>query len=435
MPQLMLLSPYLGRFLLLCLSVLMLLCCPSIAKAHSKDYRWYHDFYEKLSEQNILSVRYFQLWVAPGLQSGSEPVPIGGNTAHFMKWQSVVEEFLDASEYYQHIWDGVLVYEITIDKNIYAANKELFERWEAHYGAKVRISLIEDFEPVKSCPVHVAYQQCRSGVASVCSDYWRWSHANDPSFDLNIYMDVDTFTQSLSKKRYHSSQEIGITLPHEGIYVPFFDTGGILQWNTDMLIFYKPHEQHLRQIQALFANEIHQEQWALQDMAEQFQRRDLTTFEQYQQDMPRRVAAFMKYPNQNINRYSLIMKSIGPNFWERVVQRQMAYPYWYGASDDINNTMTWGGKGVANNFDCLNVQVLNEIFEFSEQELIVEMMLMAHDRGMFLRQKPSWMDDFDSRLTQLLKDNEAIIARMPHYPKGHLYQAFKQSFSCYPVNP
>lgn len=379
-------------------------------------YDWYAYFYESLSQQEIKSIRYFQLWVAPGKNSPQEVLPIGGSQKNFELWLESTEEFLSSKEIYRQVWDGNFIYEITVDKNVYEKHQTLFENLKEKYDPYFEVSLIEDYQPKEAMSqMIVGYEQCLCGIASVCSDYWRFAHSQKEDFEVNIYADIDTLSQSIKTKKGRSDHNLGLN-PYgsSGIYVPFFWTPSQLHWNTDILIFKNVSDLTYKKIQALFEDTLQKQALSFEHiLKQQSQLQKIKFYEEYLDYLDRRLQLFLSQPQAELNRYQLIMFGIGPGFWLGMTQQNLANPYWHGASDNVDNYFSWVLKDIQESYESANGTLIDTLYSFEDKVNIIKMTIMLYDRAYLKKHNLEWSASLEAGFRSEVNKNQKILKELP----------------------
>lgn len=394
-----------------------LLFFSTLLGAYSKEtHDWYASFYQSLAEQDIKSIRYFQIWVAPGKTSPQDALAIGGNQENFELWLQTAQEFIGSKDFYRQIWEGDFFYEITVDKNVYEKHEALFEELKAKYGRSFDVSLIEDYQPQKvDSPMHIGYDQCVCGVASVCSDYWRFAHSQKEEVEINIYADIDTLSQAITTKKGHSHEKFGLGMHQSsGIYVPFFWTPGQLHWNTDMLIFHNVTKKSYQQIQALFQETLKEQALAFEYILKQQSTfKNIKSYEEYWDDLERRLTLFLTQPHVALNRYQLILFGIGPGFWLAMTQQELATPYWHGASDNVDNYFSWVLADIEKSYERVDSALLDTLYTEEDKVNIIKMILLLYDRAYLKKNKVDWYALFEAGFREEILKHQKLLRELP----------------------
>lgn len=378
------------------------------------DLSWYEDFYSEISHQNIRSLRYFQIWVTPGQKFGVSVTPIGGSSQAYQQWQENMQQFFEAYQYYGPTCGATLNYELIIDRGVYQAHQELLDAWKSKYPELFRLTLIENAQPAIGDPMAIGYEQCKLGIAAVCSDWWRASHLYHPDFEVSVYFDIDTLTQALTEKGQKSSQVLGLHSKKGGISLPFDEKVKNLYWNNDFLISWDPEPQQVKKIQAHLEHRLLSQKAAYHDIARQFHRAEIASFSQYQKDLSARIETAFHNPEQNIARYSLIMREIGPNFWGRLSQEKTAQLSRDTASERAMHTWSWLDERSTLSYQLLNTEILSDYgFTQNEKETVVQLVLMLLDRPLLKKRIVSWLKDFEAAISEESLSNQALIDSLP----------------------
>lgn len=392
-------------------------------------YDWYTSFYEQLSQQDIKSIRYFQIWVAPGKSSPEEILPIGGSLENFELWLESTEEFITSKDFHREIWHGDFLYEITVDKNVYQKYQSLFEKLKAKYGGSFEFNVIEEYRPQdQQSPMRIGYEQCLCGVASVCSDYWRFAHSRKEEFEINIYADIDTLSQSIKTKKGQSHEKLGLSTSNNfGIYVPFFWSQGDLHWNTDMLIFKKVAAQQYNQIQALFEDTFEKQALSFEYILKhQKNLENIGSYNEYLADLEKRLELFLVAPETQLNRYELIMSAAGPGFWLGMTQQNLAQPYWHGASDSVDNYFSWVSPDIQESYERADGILLDTLYTHDEKVKILKMIFMLYDRAYLKNQNIDWKKSLEAGFREEILKNQKILDELP--PQLNFLKKNTQSF-------
>jgi hypothetical protein len=201
------------------------------------DLYWYDHFFKHLYQNDIYSYRLFNIWVKGDQVDTKKLNPIGGDQEKFNLWKQAVERFLERSLRYQKI---KFLFEIILDKQSLELHQELFKQWSEKYPGLVSITLVENLltEDILVEPRH----QCTAGIPSICSDFLRSWHHNNPHYEINVYMDIDTLSVSYKNRLFYSSIDaFGVHDIKKGLYNTYNQSTSNVRWNGDFLIDIKNH--------------------------------------------------------------------------------------------------------------------------------------------------------------------------------------------------
>lgn len=370
---------------------------------------WYDDFYRSLQKQEIKSLRYFQIWVNP-----DEFVPIGGDREKTDLWQHAIEEFIDSSKNCNELWDGAFVYELVVDQKVFAGHQQLFASWQQRYGDKFRLRFIEESPPEAGTPMAIAYQQCLSGVAAVCSDYWRVVYGVDADVELNIYADIDTLSQGLTAKKQPSGQALGVNNLSPGLYFAYIDEP-YQHWNNDFLIMYQPSQDSLNQVTALLAEQLERNQVSYDSLLNRQDLSNINSLQEYELFLKNRVDAFLNAPLSELNRFSLIINKIGPNFWERASQQGLVRPYRQSISDDVESYDSWNEHNFARHYESITVDFLKIFYDRREQKNLLSVLLLLNDRPFLRKKQVAWLADFENYFETVMGSQKEFMTTLPSH--------------------
>lgn len=377
----------------------------------AQDFSWYQPFYEKLRDDDISSIRYFQIWVAPGGNSASQKLWVGGNQQNFDIWLQSTEEFLESALFFKKLWPGRLVYELTVDSAVYESHCAIFQSLTTRYPDHFHLTLIEDYAPETDSPMRIGYEQCSLGVASVCSDYWRIKHFYNPHFTINIYADIDTLSQALCYKKQDSARGLGLELPKDGIYFPFFNNSK-LGFNIDFIAFKRvsPGEEHL--IQACLEERLLAYQPVFRALLQQHEILFLESYHQYKNFLQQRIIMLKASQHIELNRYHLISSLISTNFWLNLAQKGHAYPYFDSMADTVENFSSWVSPGITPCYESVDGELLRTFYTDAEQERLITLFLMLYDKD-FLRKHPTtWSQEFEEDFQKYIQLSQELIGSL-----------------------
>jgi len=378
------------------------------------DLYWYDHFFQHLYQNDIHSYRLFNIWVKGDQVDAKKLNPIGGNQDKFNLWKQAVERFLERSLRYQKI---KFLFEIILDKQSFALHQDLFNQWDKKYPGLVRVTLLEHLvtEDVLVEPLY----QCTAGIPSICSDFLRSWHHNNPDYAINVYMDIDTLSVAYKNRLFYTSKDaFGIHDIEKGLYNTYHNSGNSMHWNGDFLIDIKNHADW-DYIKATLLEDFTSYQQAFIDMRNRSQRLKLETFSDYLSDLKRRTLWWQEHSNLDFNQNSIICKVIGPGFWLRMLFRNISTPYQYANKDLlVGNYFSWMDDGSVTSGESYTVDQLKFFLDQDAVDDFLKITLMTYDYLYFKARGVQWLAEHEQYLIELLNrvliNNEQLSA-YPHF--------------------
>jgi hypothetical protein len=307
--------------------------------SYYQEKHWYNSFFDKLIEKDVHNVRFFQVWVSP-FQDHRAIALVGGNNERFDLWKEATEAFFDTALLYQ---DRIYFqYQILVDQKVKDRHKSLVDHWRVKYGEMVQWILLDSISYPQESSYQSGFQQCITGCASVCSDFLRLTQLKNDRFEIDIYMDIDTFSQSYNHKNTISSKHaLGAHITDPGMYHTFHVTNKMVSYNCDLLVAYKltlDKQQSLKNDMSIILKDYR----PLYDhISQQYQRAALLSYDLYNASIEPLIQWAIDHPSRNINQYGLILGGIGPGFWKTQLQKNISHPYRYGFTEDFDNYFSW----------------------------------------------------------------------------------------------
>jgi len=312
---------------------LWIVCC--VYGVHIFAFNWWDDFFDTLQARNE-SYRMLQIWVQADSPKAPAIVPIGASKTAFTLWRKDIDRWLYQSLRHPEI---AVYYSLILDRPTWTHHAALLEQWKRRYPSQIEILFYQDvFATAPQLPC--GSTQCSHGIAAACSDILRLLALHNPSYDYNVYMDVDTFIH-----RYQSALNpywpsapfastsahlFGLHLTQPGLAQSFLSVVGssfdrsALQINNDFLIDYKMPDWLWSCVQTLGFERISQAAPLFDLCAD---RSSIRSFADYSVHLDRKVQYALHNPERNINPIPLVIYSAGPGLWKDLYVRGLSQPY------------------------------------------------------------------------------------------------------------
>jgi len=363
-----------GKSLVLCLCVAWMWVAGSYWYC---EHYWYHPFLKTLVHKNVRSVRLFQVWVSP-FQDGREVSWVGGGADNFHLWKSAVEGLCDSALVYRSQLD--FQYQLIVDRKVLHKHHALIQEWDAQYGSMIQWVVWDELPFDSSLPVQLGLSQCTTGCASVCSDFLRFMQIGQTGRDLDIYMDIDTFSQAFRNKHDIASTEaLGGMIQEPGMYHTFHASAAHVSYNCDLLIDYKNTPQALHILKQDMSEVLEAYAPLYQHMAQHHERSCLPSLESYLQSLDPLVQWARVNPEKNINQYGLILDGIGPGFWETQLQKGRSLPYRYGFVANFDNYFSWRDRDAYLSYGFQTYEVLEASYDPHVAHIMIGLNLCLYD--------------------------------------------------------
>jgi hypothetical protein len=352
---------------------------------------WHHSFFKALEDQKIEHYRLLSIWVR-GDQPDHKPVnPIGGSEEKFIAWKKAMNAFLKAAQKKEKPFVRVA---LILDKETRAITQELISQWEQDYPGHLDIIFLENLVTVESDRTLLqGFKQCTEGIPSICSDFLRNKYLHDEKYEVNVYLDIDTFTQSYEHRYSLKSADVfGLGLGIKGLFNTFNYNKGSISWNGDLLIDYDS-QTNWPYIHALLKEELDHYNHFYEDIIQRSYRLRLPSLTAYQENLVERMHWWIKNPDRNFNQNALIIQGIGPVFWEKMMLRNQSNPYSLSNTKHLDNYFSWNEDKKFTFFNYLCIESLSAQMNEGFAHSLLKITLMIYDYQYFnVRQLP-WMND------------------------------------------
>ncbi|MBM4222512.1 MAG: hypothetical protein FJ161_01735 [Gammaproteobacteria bacterium] len=307
---------------------------------------WHDSFFQELNHSAARSCRMIQIWVSPGAQNPDQARLIGGDDLKFQKWKKSLEAFCQSATPWVKKYPNSFQIELIVDENVLKKHQELQEDWHEKYGDMIKwtvwnTQLDDRQEQWSSARIH-----CEQGSGSICSDWLRILALFDQNFDINIYIDIDTFSEVYGhQKIFDSAKALGVYHIESGLYNTYFSSPFGASWNNNLLIDRDTKPQVIRALHEISQSELQKYHILYKHIATRKTRLQKTSM-QYDAEIEDMVDWAIQHPSYNINEYAQILGGmqggIGPGLWEEMLERGFSQPYYFGAHDDlIGNYGSW----------------------------------------------------------------------------------------------
>lgn len=315
----------------------------------TEDVSWYDSFFNQLEVLDIKSYRLLFIWVQGDM--GSVVRPIGGDDAQFDAWRTHVESLLVAAcDKKRHDRKTDVVVELTLDQKSYVHHKDLIDSWKKRYPKNFDMTFVDQMYDLYP-EISWALDQCHSGIPALCSDVLRLWHLPQ-DYDMNVYMDVDTFVARHSDQmRLSSALSLGSRVVNRGVYHGVQSSSNPKDnlCNNDLIIDYGSDNWPLIKATSLSALEAYKEPW--QSLSNRMLWKK--SYEGYVEDLNVRLSWWESHPYLNFHPIGMVVHVNGPWFWLSLSAEGHSAFYniplspnqgsWKGGSDtSIKGSMTYG---------------------------------------------------------------------------------------------
>lgn len=378
-------------------------------------YDWYADFYQHLVKKDIKSYRMLQIWVQGDKLAWGDASPIGGDEKDFEEWKKAMNLFLLKA--HEHRSLATVTVELVLDYPTQQLHQSLLEEWQQHYPSCLIVTPIEaiiDHYP----SLKTSLAQCTQGIPAVCSDILRVWHLRQP-FDVNIYIDVDTFIYR-AKNQYNpfvfnkeddlpSHKAWGLNLSEKGVYTGFLldrEKGNIVS-NNDMIIDFFDQDSWIV-IKAVAENHLNRYQDFLTFITERSLLLDCD-FYTYEAYLLKKIEWAKKNPTLNFNQVPMIIGLVGPAFWRMHQLEGWVKPYYLPS---MPSSGLWMNR-LSSVYGATSQAMLQQLYNESVIDHILSITFMAHDYYYLKDKNVRWLDQLETALIDewnVLSEHEQSLA-------------------------
>ncbi|NBX71387.1 hypothetical protein EBQ91_00535, partial [bacterium] len=358
--------------LLILILGIIVLACIHYSSLRKED--WYGAFFKELSQQNIKSYRFINIWAQGERYKKEDYSYIGGQHKNYRVWKKSVENFLFEAK--QHL-EYKILFEVFVDQRTYALCFDTLAKWEKTYPHTFKITLIDqlkddDFliEPLK---------QCSEGIPAICSDVLRVMYLHNPDYEVNVYMDVDTLIEGYrSRKKYSSINAFGLQLPGKGIFNTLEMSPNKIIWNNDFIVD-KGTDKDWDLIQSFLKQNFTLYQKAYRDIYRRSIRSKLESFSDYLEDLEERALWWQQNSHMNFNQNSMIGQVLSGGFFADMLFRELSYPYKVNNCMSEKNYRSWAGEETYINNVFMSFDMNRARFDQQSSIFILKFTLMLYD--------------------------------------------------------
>jgi len=374
---------------------------------HLFAFNWWDDFFNTLQQRNE-SYRFLQIWVQADSPKRPFIVAIGASESDLKSWSKGLERLLYQSLRYP---DVTFLYSFITDEKTFYQNNDLFSDWKDRYADKIEFILYNDvFAPYPE----LAYglNQCENGIAAACSDIIRLVTLHNPSYDYNVYMDIDTFIHrrksaknpflALSPFSSTSPHLFGLNLTQPGLAQSCFSLVGAsfdqssLQINNDFLIDYQTPDWLWAFVQSIGFHRLSQASPLLDLLA---QRSLVTSFSSYQEHLERKVQYALNNSSHNMNQIPLVIATAGPGLWKDLYLRNISKRYDLPIIPSSGGWMNHGGTV----YGLTSTDDLSLFIDDSEtMKTMIALNFLSHDYYYYELRHAYWISDLKQDLISKL---------------------------------
>jgi hypothetical protein len=350
-----------------------------------------------LKKNGIQEYRLLSIWVKGDLAHHGTINPIGGHK-HAQEWQVAMEQFLKASYYHKQVKkDPHVLVELILDKETYATSMDLLRHWQKTYPSHLKVTLLESF--ADDHLIDEPMRQCQQGIPSICSDFLRSWCLEDIDYTMNVYLDIDTFSEAYRHRwSQKSSFLLGAACVEKGLWSVLRLSPQMMSWNGDMLISYG-HKIDWPLLKAKLLQNYNLYERPFRDIYQRSQRLNHPTFHDYEVDLTQRKQWWHAHPELNFDQNSIILEVIGPGFWVRQLLTGSAYPY--KRTQEVDNYFSWCDQQELIPMRPISLQDIINIFGVDQADNYLSLNLMLYDYFYFKKFKLSWIKALEDEILKI----------------------------------
>lgn len=361
---------------------------------------WYNDFIDALQKKDIQSYRLLSIWVQGDHAQTGTINPIGGNPIHFKKWKKAMERFLNTAHQQPNL---KIVVELIVDEKTRKITASDFELWQQRYPGHLLIKDLEDFS--YDHQIQEPLKQCTDGIASVCSDFLRTWYLHQDAYEMNVYIDIDKFTEaSHGSALYKSSDIFGVNIPFKGLFNSFSSgSGQTFAWNGDVLID-AGRATDWSYIKTVLLENFNAYEWSFIDMRKRKERLALPSFSAYLNNLDERTAWFCGHQDLNFNQNSIILDIIGPRLWLDFLLKRQSYPYEHANKVQVKQYMSWQEDTLTTSGQPMSYDLLRTLVNEEKVINIIKLTLMNYDYLYFKKRDLMWLPALKKAMLKISED-------------------------------